>query len=103
MNITFQSIHFAADQKLKAYISQKLEKLKKFNDQILDCKVIMKLENNGQVKDKIVEILVKIPGETFISIEDSKTFESSCDKAVVSLKRQIKRHKVKLISKKRSG
>ena len=102
MNTQFQSIHFTADQKLKDYIAGKLEKLKKFNDSIIDAKVIMKLENSGQVRDKIVEILVRIPKETFISTESSKSFEASCDQAVDSLKRQIKRHKEKLLSKKRS-
>ncbi len=63
----------------------------------------MKLENSGQVKDKIVEVIIRIPKETFISTESSKTFESSSDQAVDSLKRQIKRHKEKLQSKKRSN
>lgn len=101
MNTQFQSIHFTADQKLKDYISSKLEKLKRFNDNIIDAKVIMKLENSGQVKDKIVEILIRIPKETFISTESSKAFEASCDQAVASLKRQIKRHKEKILAKKR--
>ncbi len=102
MNLTFQSIHFTADQKLKDYITSKIEKLTRFNEQIMTAKVTMKLENSGQVKDKIVEIVVTIPKETFISAEASKTFESSCDQAVDSLKRQIKRHKEKLTAKKRS-
>jgi putative sigma-54 modulation protein len=101
MNTQFQSIHFTADQKLKDYISGKLEKLEKFNDNIIDAKVIMKLENSGQVKDKIVELIIRIPKETFISTESSKTFEASCDKAIASLKRQIKRHKEKILAKKR--
>ncbi|GLR19436.1 ribosome hibernation-promoting factor, HPF/YfiA family [Portibacter lacus] len=103
MNIQFQSIHFTADDKLKNYITSKIEKLLKFNDNILDAKVIMKLENSGQIKDKIVEVIIRIPKETFISVEDSKTFEASCDQAVDSLKRQIKRHKEKLVSRKRSN
>ncbi|WP_235296903.1 ribosome hibernation-promoting factor, HPF/YfiA family [Portibacter marinus] len=102
MNITFQSLHFTADQKLKDYITAKIEKLQKFNELIMDAKVTMKLENSGQVKDKIVEIVIHIPGETFICVEESKTFESSADKAVDALKRQIKRHKEKKLVRKRS-
>lgn len=102
MNTHFQSIHFTADAKLKDYISTKLEKLNKFSDRIHDIKVTMKLENSGQIKDKIVELRINIPGETFIATESSKTFEASADSAIDSLKRQIKRYKEKLQSKKRS-
>ena len=101
MKIQFQSIHFTADQKLKDYIEQKLEKLSKYNDQIMDIKVMMKLENSGQIKDKIVELIIGIPGETFVSSESSKTFESALDKSLDSAKRQIKKHKEKMISRKR--
>jgi putative sigma-54 modulation protein len=101
MKIQFQSIHFTADQKLKDYMEQKLERLSKYNDQIMDVKVLMKLENSGQIKDKIVELIAGIPGETFVSSESSKTFESALDKSLDSLKRQIKRHKEKMIDRKR--
>lgn len=101
MYIEFQTIHFTADQKLKDYITGKMEKLERYNDNIIESKIILKLENSGQVKDKIVELITKIPGEQLISKADSKTFEASFDAALDTLKRQIKRHKEKLVAKKR--
>lgn len=103
MSVNIQSIHFTADQKLLDYIEQKLEKLSKYNDHIIDTKVILKLENSGQVKDKIVELLTKVPGETFVAKEESKSFEASFDKAMDTHGRQIRKHKEKMISKKRSS
>jgi ribosome-associated translation inhibitor RaiA len=55
MQITFQAVHFTADQKLKDYISDKLQKLVKFYPKILQATVYLKLENSGQVKDKVIK------------------------------------------------
>ena len=60
MQVTFQAVHFHADQKLKDFISEKLEKLTKFYPKIIDATVFMRLENSGQIKDKIVEIKLAI-------------------------------------------
>lgn len=103
MNISYQSIHFTADQKLKDFMEAKIQKLPRYYDRIMDVKVRMKLENSGQVRDKIVEIMTVIPGETFIAVEESKTFEAAFDSSINSIKRQIKRYKEKKISKKRSA
>jgi len=59
MQVTFQAVHFTADQKLKDYISDKLQKLVKFYPKILQATVYLKLENSGQVKDKVIEVKVK--------------------------------------------
>ncbi len=103
MNLQIQSIHFDADQKLKDYIEKKMGKIVKFNDNIMSSTVHLKLENAGQVKDKVVEVSARIPGETFVSKESSKTFEAAFDLALDALKRQIKRNKEKIISRKRSA
>lgn len=103
MYIEFQSIHFTADQKLKDYIIGKLEKLERYFDNIIEVNVLLKLENSGQVRDKIVEIIIKIPGERFIATNDSKTFEASFDSALETMKKQMRRHKEKMIDKKRAA
>ena len=98
MQVTFQAVHFHADQKLKDFISEKLEKLTKFYPKIIDATVYMKLENSGQVKDKIVEIKLGVPGHTLIGTNVDKTFEASADDAVESLRRQL----VRIVDKQRS-
>jgi putative sigma-54 modulation protein len=89
MQISFQAIHFVADQKLKDLISERLEKLSKFHAKIIKATVFMKLENSGQIKDKIVEIKLSIPGHTLIGANVDKTFEGSFDDALESVKRQL--------------
>lgn len=95
MKIYTQAVHFTADQKLIDFIQKKLDKLDQFSDRIVDARVALKLENSGQVKDKIVEVSLKIPGNILFVKEISKTFENSVDKAVDSLKKQLVKHKLR--------
>ncbi|MFZ1423025.1 MAG: ribosome-associated translation inhibitor RaiA [Saprospiraceae bacterium] len=91
MQITFQAVHFTADQKLKDYISDKLQKLVKFYPKIIQATVYLKLENSGQVKDKVIEVKMNIPGHTLISTNSDKSFEASFDDSLENIKRQLKK------------
>ena len=91
MEVRIQSVHFTADQKLIDHINNKLEKLKKYNDRIIHLDVYLKLENSGQVKDKVVELKAFSPGNTYFANDVQKSFENAFDKALISLKRQVKR------------
>lgn len=99
MKITTASIHFNADQKLISYIERKAAKLGQFYDRIIDASIFLKLENTGQVKDKIVEIKLMVPGDLLIATESSKTFEAATDVAVDNMKRQLIRYKERLQSR----
>lgn len=91
MQVTFQAVHFTADQKLKDYINDKLQKLVKFYPKILQATVYLKLENTGQVKDKVIEVKMNVPGSTLIASNSDKTFEASFDDALDNIKRQLKK------------
>ncbi len=92
------SIHFKADQKLLDFIDEKVGKLEKFYDRIVDAEVKLKLENTGQVRDKIVELKVHVPRETLFASESHKTFEVAVEQAVKQMLRQLKKYKEKLRS-----
>jgi putative sigma-54 modulation protein len=96
MKVNINAVHFSADLKLRELISEKLEKLTKFNDKLLAVDVFLKLENSGQVKDKIVELQAKIPGKVIFASSADKTFEASLDDAQDIITRQLKRSKEKL-------
>ena len=91
MQVTFQAVHFTADQKLRDYINDKLQKLVKFYPKIIQTTVYLKLENSGQVKDKVIEVKMSVPGSTLIATNTDKTFEASFDDAMESIKRQLKK------------
>jgi putative sigma-54 modulation protein len=96
MKINMTAVHFDADQKLIDYIEKKTSKLNLFFDRIVDAQIFLKLENSGQVRDKIVELKLMVPGDTLVATEISKTFEAATDAAVDNMKRQLNKHKERL-------
>lgn len=98
MKLTIHSIHFNADQKLIDFVQVKVDKLEKIFDRIVDGEVFLKV-NNSSVTNKTVEIKINIPGDQLFAKERSKSFEAGTEEAVEGLRRQLKKHKEKLISK----
>ncbi|MCL1850408.1 MAG: ribosome-associated translation inhibitor RaiA [Bacteroidetes bacterium] len=96
MNITFNSVHFKADQKLEKFISEKLEKLAKLHDGIIGFDVILKLENTEKPENKNAEIRAKIRGNDAIAHKVAKTFEEAADDAINALKKQLLKVKDKV-------
>ena len=62
MKVNVQTPHFVADQKLINFIQKKMDKLEKFYDHIICADVFLKLENTSDRQNKIVEILLSVPG-----------------------------------------
>lgn len=96
MRVQTESVQFKADQKLISFIEKKLSKMEQFFDRIIEAKVVLKLENSGRVKDKIVELRLSVPGETLIVKDSKKTFEASVDAAAATMKRQLIKYKERL-------
>ena len=63
MNVVIHPVHFDASTQLVDFINKKLEKLETFFDRIVEAEVFLKLESRQNVKDKIVEIKVHVPGK----------------------------------------
>jgi len=96
MEIHITSVHFDADQKLTDYIERKATKLEQFFDRIIDARIFLKLENSGQVREKIVEMKLNVPGDTLVAKETNISFEAAADVAVDNMKRQLIRYKERL-------
>src|SRR4051812_30516113 len=95
MKIRVQSIHFDADSKLLQFINEKVDKLIHFYDNIIGGEVVLRLDKAADNKNKIVQIMIQIPGNDLMAREQCKTFEEATDLCVDTLTRQIKRHKEK--------
>jgi len=95
MKILIEPVHFTADQSLTEYVNQKVGKLEQYFERIISATVTLKLENTGQIKDKIVEILVSVPGDNIFSSDTNKTFEEGIDKVTDTLRRQLVKRKEK--------
>ena len=95
MRVKTEAIHFSADAKLVASIERKLQRLNHYFDQMVDAKVILKLENSSQIREKVAEIKLVVPNGVIFIKESSKTFEAAFDAAVAALKRQLIKFKEK--------
>lgn len=96
MKVHTEAVQFKADAKLLDRIEQKLSKMDRYYDRIIDARVTLKLENSGQVKDKITEVRLNLPGNTLMASATHKTFESALDEVAGSLKRQLVKYKDRL-------
>ncbi len=97
MKVQIQSLHFDADEKLIDFIQKKLDKLDTFYDRTIDSEVILRLNNEG-IENKTVEIKLNVPGEQLFAHKTNGSFEAATDHCVEALRRQIKRHKEKVIA-----
>ncbi len=95
MKVYTESVQFKADQKLLDFIEKKLNKIDHYFDRIIVARVTLKLENTGQVRDKIAEVRLKVPGDLLVAKESQKTFEAAIDAVVDVLKRQLIKFKEK--------
>jgi putative sigma-54 modulation protein len=96
MNIRINAVKFDADTKLVDFIQKKVGKLARYFDDIINAEVYLKVDNNPDLENKIVEIKLDIPGSDLFAMKQSKSFEESTDVAVDALKQQILKHKEKL-------
>ena len=99
MNIKIQSIHFTADRKLIDFITQKVEKLELFYDQIIDANIYLKLNNHRTKDNKHVEVKLNIMNYTLFKEAEANSFEAASDMVTEALKIQIKKHKELLLEK----
>jgi len=95
MKVNTQSVNFNADIKLMEFIQKRLDKLEIFYDKIINSDVFLKVENTSAKENKIVEIRVHVPRDTFIVKKQCKTFEEAIDSACNSLERKLVRKKQK--------
>jgi putative sigma-54 modulation protein len=101
MKLQVHSIHFTADQKLLAFIQQKLSKLDQLYDKIVSGEVFLKLDKGDKNKthNKLLEIKINVPGAVLFVKETGKSFEEAIDLAIDILKNQIKKFKEKITGK----
>ena len=99
MKINVETPNFAADVKLLDFLKRKLEKLEVFYDRIIYADAFLKVQQTSEKENKIVEILLKVPGDDLIVKKQARTFEQGVDECAQSLERQLKKRKEKLRAK----
>lgn len=96
MNIKINSVHFKADNKLEAFIKERLQKMLSIYEGIIGSEVMLKLENTENHENKMVEIRLVVRGYDLFAKKQAKTFEEATDQAMEALKKQLIKHKEKI-------
>ncbi len=94
MNVTINSIHFDAAEKLEQFINKKVEKLSKHNEEIDSVEVTLKVvkPETAMNKEASVKLIVPQHDDLFAS-KVADTFEEAIDNCVDALKRQLEKSK----------
>ena len=100
MEVTFQSVHFKADQKLIDFCEKRVGKLGLFFEGVIVSEVILKLEKDEAHENKVAEIKLSVPlNESLFAKKQAKSFEEAVDLAVDALRKQLDKYKMKVKSK----
>lgn len=91
MNIAITTRGYKAPDRLKTYISDKMKRLDRFSDRIIDLEVILSYEK----LDQVVEFKLRLNNKKIFIKERSDDVFKSVDIAIDNLERQVTRVKEK--------
>lgn len=89
MKITVQSLGVTPHAPLEEHLNKKISKLSTFYDKILECQVVLRVENTNEKENKTAEIRLVVPGDDIIVKKTSESFEESVDQCVDAAKRLL--------------
>ncbi len=98
MDVKVNSVNFTADQKLVSFVNDKVNKLNLFFDNIIAGEVFLKVDRDQEKENKVAEVRLLVPGKELFAKKQCKSFEEATDLAVEALRRQVRRHKGKIMS-----
>ena len=96
MNVQIQSVKFDADRKLVEFVEHKMDKLDRFVERAIGADVILKLDKDHELGNKVATINLHIPGDDLVAESRGKSFEEAVDLSIEALKRQIDKYKGRL-------
>ena len=80
---------------LQKYIDKRLSKLNLYYSRIVNVDLYLKLDNQNDQINKLVDLRIQIPGEDVVVGKKSESFEKSLDMAASTAERMLKRRKAK--------
>lgn len=98
MDLKIEAVHFDVDRKLIDFVTEKVQKLEQIFDNIVLGEVFLKLDRSSEKENKVAEIKIMVPGKELFAKKQCRTFEEAATLCVDALKKQITKHKEKLIA-----
>ncbi|HYD92013.1 MAG TPA: ribosome-associated translation inhibitor RaiA [Flavobacterium sp.] len=96
MKVNVHAVNFTVDRKLVVFVQDRLDKLEKYYDRVVNSDVFFKVDNTAAKQNKIAEIKVSVPGDEFIVKKQCKTFEEAVELAADSMERLLMKRKQKI-------
>jgi putative sigma-54 modulation protein len=97
MNIQIQSVKFTADKKLVDFVEEKVSKLERYVEDIVAAEVTLRLDKDPEHGNKVAVVQLNVTGDTLVAERQAKTFEEAVDLSVDALKKQLAKHKTKVV------
>lgn len=89
MKININAVKFKADEKLLAFVNEKVSKLDRHLSNIIDSDVTLKVDKPESDNNKIVDIRLAVKGYDLYASKQADTFEEATMLAIDALKPQI--------------
>ena len=84
---------------MRSYAEDKLGKLERFSDQLMNTRVVMSYSTNGEAEPAKVEVQVQVPNGIIRAEERGPDTYAAVDKVVDKLERQLKRFKDRIAAR----
>jgi putative sigma-54 modulation protein len=85
---------------LKQYANEKLSKITKLFDQIMEVSAILSVEKNPSItNNQVAEVIVYLKKGRIQAKEASESMYASIDLLVDKIERQLRKHKTKLVNR----
>lgn len=96
MDINIKSIHFDATERLQEFITKKLTRLARHNEDITNADVTLKVVKPETAMNKEAAIKLSMPQQDdFFASKIADTFEEAVDLSIDALERQLEKVKTK--------
>ena len=95
MKIIVQNVGLTARQELLDLIDEKLGKLDRLTDRIVEARVTLRVEKAEDRNNKIMEVKLVVPGDDIFVKKQGESFEELTQKITETLQRSVKEWKAK--------
>lgn len=95
MKIQLQATDFKPQDELVDFVNEKLGKLDRYADNILEARVTLKLDKSDVRENKVCEVKLAVPGNDLFASRHGKSFEEATADVVEALRKQIEARKEK--------
>lgn len=97
MNLTISGHHLEVTPALRSYVTNKLDRITRHFDQVVDIRVLLTVENQTEKERRQrAECMIHVKGNDLFAESADEDLYAALDKLVDKLDRQVGRHKTRI-------